>query len=82
MALIFMNHLLRCPVNAAREKPKPVITVQRNGRRTRAHSVEIKDRAGNTLATVKWSPEGTPKIKSHVVRAWIEVEPGARLKLG
>ena len=71
MRYIFMNHRIRD------KKPDgPVIVTQSDGRtKTQVHAnqVAIKDNAGNILARVVFEDVPNRHIKTHEVRAWIEV---------
>lgn len=76
--IVFMNHRLKDPANRKAARPKPPVTLQGNkGRGRSVHAVEILDRDGVLLATIKWHPQGCRQVTTHEVLGWVEIEDRA-----
>lgn len=68
MPLIFMSHRIK-----DKRPDGPVIVVQSDGKQVHADKVLIYDNNGDVLGQVVFDMKPNAKIKTHEVRAWIEV---------
>jgi hypothetical protein len=74
---IYMNHLVKNPKNA-----EPVIVLDKGVNAcSYANAVDILDENGKRVAIVCWKKEGFTGNLGHEVRAWVDVQPGAKARV-
>lgn len=68
---IYMNHHIRDRENLRSRTPEPVVTVQCGPLRVHCNRVDILDRRGRVVASVRW---GRLRAHGHHVHAWVEAD--------
>lgn len=66
---MFMNEEIK------KKKPsRPVIVVQREGQQTESNEVELAcPHCYTRIGRVVYDPKGNPEVKTHLVKAWVEI---------